>query len=95
MPRQPLTRPSYSFPQHVCASAQRGTGGSLLAARLHDLVSSNSECTPPSLIAMPCSLFLQYSQQMPFLPPQMGRGFYSHNDLVARETIFFKFGGCI
>ena len=69
MPSQPLPLPKLSSSMFVPVHRE-GVPYWLLDSMKNDLVSS--ECTPPCLVAMPCSAHK---------PPQRGRGFHSHMTL--------------
>ena len=57
MPSQPLPLPKLSNSMFVPVHRE-GVPCWLLDSMKNELVSS--ECTPPSLVAMPCSVFLQH-----------------------------------
>ena len=61
MPSQPLPLPKLSSSMFVPVHIE-GVPYWLLDSMKNDLVSS--ECTPPSLVAMPCSVFLQHTHKL-------------------------------
>ena len=63
MPSQPLPLPKLSSSMFVPVHREE-VPCCLLDSMKNELVSS--ECTPPSLVAMPCSVFLQHERIQDF-----------------------------
>ena len=99
MPSQPLPLPTLSSSMFVPVHRE-GVPCWLLDSIKNELVSS--ECTPPSLVAMPCSVFLQHPCKLPKMLNQHIQAdtkwawLPESHDLVEENFLskVSKFGGC-